>query len=41
MSSGLKKLDSFTVKTSKNYLIRNFLRKERVRVKLFLCRVEL
>ena len=29
-----KKLDSFTLKTSKNYLIRNFLRNERVRVNL-------
>ena len=33
--SDLKKLDSFTLKTSKNHLIRNFLRNERVRVKAF------
>ena len=29
-----KKLDSFTLETSKNHLIRNFLRNERLRVKL-------
>ena len=29
-----KKLDSFTSETSKNHLIRNFLRNERLRVKL-------
>ena len=28
----LKKLDSFTLETPKNHLIRNFLRNERVRV---------
>ena len=31
----IKKLDSFTLETSKNHLIRNFLRNGRVRVKLF------
>ena len=31
--SDLKKLDSFTLEMSKNYLIRNFLRKGRLRVK--------
>ena len=31
--SDLKKLDSFTLETSKNHLIRNFLRNERLRVK--------
>ena len=31
--SDLKKLDSFTVETSKNHLIRNFLRNGRLRVK--------
>ena len=30
--SDLKKLDSFTLKTSKSHLIRNFLRSGRVRV---------
>ena len=34
--SDLKKLDSFTLKTSKNHLISNFLRNDRVRVKRFL-----
>ena len=29
-----KKLDSFTLETSKNYLMRNFLRTGRVRVKI-------
>ena len=29
-----KKLDSFTLKTSKNYLIRNFVRNERLRVNI-------
>ena len=33
MRSDLKKLESFTLETSKNHLIRNFLRKGRVRVK--------
>ena len=33
MMSDLKKLDSFTLKTSKNHLIRNFLRNWRLRVK--------
>ena len=33
-----KKLDSFTLETSKNHLIRNFLRNGRVRVKKFLIR---
>ena len=32
MRFNLKKLNSFTLKTSKNHLIRNFLRKERLRV---------
>ena len=32
MRSDLKKLDSFTLETSKNHLIRNFLRDGRVRV---------
>ena len=32
MKSDLKKLDSFTLETSKNHLIRNFLRNGRVRV---------
>ena len=32
--SDLEKLDSFTLETSKNHLIRNFLRKGRLRVKL-------
>ena len=32
MRSDLKKLDSFTLETSKNHLIRNFLQNERVRV---------
>ena len=31
--SDLKKLDSFTLETSKNHLIRNFLRNGRLRVK--------
>ena len=30
----LKKLDSFTLETSKNHLIRNFLRSGRLRVKI-------
>ena len=30
----LKKLDSFTLETSKNHLIRSFLRKGRLRVKI-------
>ena len=34
MKSDLKKLDSSTLETSKNYLIRNFLRNGRVRFKL-------
>ena len=34
MRSDLKKLDSFTLETSKNYLNRNFLGNGRVRVKL-------
>ena len=33
-----KKLDSFTLATSKNHLIRNSLRNERVRVKLYAVR---
>ena len=33
MRSDLKKLDSFTSETSKNHLIRNFLRNGRLRVK--------
>ena len=33
----LKKLDSFTLKTSKNQLIRNFLRNGRLRVKYLFC----
>ena len=33
MRSDLKKLDSFTLETSKNHLIRNFLRNGCVRVK--------
>ena len=32
MTSDLEKLDSFTLETSKNHLIRNFLRNGRVRV---------
>ena len=36
MRSDLKKLDFFTLETSKNHLIRNFLRNGRVRVKI-LC----
>ena len=35
MGSDLRKLDSFTFETSKNHLIRNFLRYGRLRVKLF------
>ena len=31
-----KKLDSFTLETSKNHIVRNFLRNERVRVNLSL-----
>ena len=34
MRSDLKKLDPFTLETSKNHLIRNFLRNGRVRVKV-------
>ena len=34
MRSDLKKLDSFTLETSKNHLIRNFLRNGRLRVKI-------
>ena len=34
MRSDLKKLESFTLETSKNHLIRNFLRNGRVRVNL-------
>ena len=30
----LKKIDSFTLETSKNHLIRNFLRNGRLRVKI-------
>ena len=38
MRSDLKKLGSFTLETSKNHLIRNFLRNGRLRVKhAFLC----
>ena len=33
MRSTLKKLDSFSLETSKNHLIRNFLRNGRLRVK--------
>ena len=33
--SDSKKLDSFTLETSKNHLIRSFLRNGRLRVKLF------
>ena len=33
VTSDFKKLDSFTLETSKNHLIRNFLRNRRVRVK--------
>ena len=32
VGSDLKKLDSFTLETSKNHLIRNFLRNGRLRV---------
>ena len=35
MRSDFKKLDSFTSETSKNHLIRNFLRNERLRVKYY------
>ena len=37
----LKKLDSFTLETSKNHLIRNFLRNGLVRVKWYILRVQL
>ena len=36
MRSDLKELDSFTLKTSKNHLIRNFLRNGRLSVKICL-----
>ena len=36
VTSDLKKLDPFTLETSKNHLIRNFLRNERVRVKTWI-----
>ena len=35
----LKKLDSFTLETSKNHFIRNFLRNGRVRVKPFMTMI--
>ena len=38
--SDLKKLDLFTLETSKNHLVRNFLRNERVRVKTIGCLME-
>ena len=37
----LKKLDSFTLETSKNHLIRNFLRNGRVRVEFVLFQTPL
>ena len=39
MRSDLKKLDSFTLETSKNHLIRSFLRNGRLRVKDFLMKI--
>ena len=40
LRSDLKKLDSFTLETLKNHLIRNFLRNGRLRVKDLHIRVE-
>ena len=37
--AGLKKIDSFTLETSKNHLIRNFLRNGRLRVKANLIQI--